>query len=72
MSGSLSVAITAASSPKDAIVDSDEVGRSAVYSRYRSGPRTLPWGTLVFSIFIFNLEKKVSATQVGFYYYVII
>jgi hypothetical protein len=27
------------------VVDSGEVGRSAVYSRYNNGPRTLPWGT---------------------------
>jgi hypothetical protein len=30
---------------KVAVVDSVEVGRSAVYSRYNNGPRTLPWGT---------------------------
>jgi hypothetical protein len=30
---------------KVAVVDSDEVGRSAVYSRYNNGPRTLPYGT---------------------------
>jgi hypothetical protein len=39
---SLSVASTAVSSAKVAVVDSDEVGRSAVYSKYKSGPRTLP------------------------------
>jgi hypothetical protein len=27
------------------IVQSVEVGRSAVYSSYNSGPRTRPWGT---------------------------
>jgi hypothetical protein len=71
MAASLSVAITAASSAKVAIADSDEVGRSAVYRRYRSGPRTLPWGTPAFTggefcAFIFNLDKEVSAMQVGF------
>jgi hypothetical protein len=41
MPGSLSVATTAVSSAKVAMVDSDEIGKSAVYSRYNSGPRTL-------------------------------
>jgi hypothetical protein len=45
MAGSLSVAITAVSSANVADVVSDEVGRSAVKSRYSNGPRTLPWGT---------------------------
>jgi hypothetical protein len=40
MAGSLSMATTAASSAKVAVVDSGEDGRSAVYSRYNSGPRT--------------------------------
>jgi hypothetical protein len=31
---------------KFAVVDSGEVGRSAVYSRYNNGPKTLPWGML--------------------------
>jgi hypothetical protein len=43
--GQLSVANTAVSSANVAVVDSVEVGRSEVYSRYNSGPRTLPWGT---------------------------
>jgi hypothetical protein len=43
MAGSLSVATTSVSSAKVAVVDSGEVGRSAVYSRYNNGPRTLPW-----------------------------
>jgi hypothetical protein len=30
---------------KVAVVDSCEVGKSAVYSRYSNGPRTLPWVT---------------------------
>jgi hypothetical protein len=41
----LSVAATAVSSAKVDVVDSGEVGRSAVYRRYNNGPRTLPWGT---------------------------
>jgi hypothetical protein len=44
MTGSLSVATTAVSSAKVAVVDSGEVGKSAVCSRYNNGPRTLPWG----------------------------
>jgi hypothetical protein len=44
MAGSLSVASTAVSSAKAAVVDSGEVGRSAVYSRYNNGPRTLCCG----------------------------
>jgi hypothetical protein len=45
MARSLSLATTAVSSSKVAVVDSDEVGRSAVYCRYNNGSRTLPWGT---------------------------
>jgi hypothetical protein len=40
--GSLSVATTAVSSSKVAVVDSGEVGRSAVCNKYHNGPRTLP------------------------------
>jgi hypothetical protein len=39
------MASTAVSSTKIAVVDSSEVDRSAVYSRYNNGPRTLPWST---------------------------
>jgi hypothetical protein len=42
MVGSLSIASTAVSLVKVAVVDSDEFGMSAVYSKYNSGPRTLP------------------------------
>jgi hypothetical protein len=28
-----------------AVVDSGEVGRSAMYNRYSNDPRALPWGT---------------------------
>jgi hypothetical protein len=45
MPESLSVANTAVSSANVAVVDSVEVGRSAVCSRYNNGPRTLPWHT---------------------------
>jgi hypothetical protein len=41
MAGSLSVASTAVSSEKVAVIYSDETGRSAVYSRYIHGARTL-------------------------------
>jgi hypothetical protein len=45
MAGTLSVASTAVSLVKVAVVDSVEVGRSAVYSKYNNGPRTLPGDT---------------------------
>jgi hypothetical protein len=38
----LLVASIAALLAKDAVVDAGVVGRSAVYSRYYNGPRTLP------------------------------
>jgi hypothetical protein len=41
MAGSLSVATTAASTAKVAVVDSVEVGRYEVYSGYNNDPRTL-------------------------------
>jgi hypothetical protein len=41
---SLCMGTTAVPLAKVAVVDSDEVGRSAAYSRYNNGPRTLPWG----------------------------
>jgi hypothetical protein len=46
MAGSLSTVTAVVSSAKVALVDSGEVDRSAVYSRYNNGPRTLPWVTL--------------------------
>jgi hypothetical protein len=42
MAGSLSVASTAVSSAKVDVVDYGEIGRSAVCSKYNSGPKTLP------------------------------
>jgi predicted DNA-binding transcriptional regulator AlpA len=39
--------MTAVSSAKVAVMESGEVGRSAVYRMYSKGPRTLPWGTPV-------------------------
>jgi hypothetical protein len=45
MAGSLSEARTAVSSAKVAMVVAGEIGRFAVYMRYKNGPRTLPWGT---------------------------
>jgi hypothetical protein len=56
MAGSLSEATTAVSSAKVAVVDSGEVARSAVYSRYNNGHRTLPWSTPA-------LTGKVQYTQ---------
>jgi hypothetical protein len=44
MAGSLSVASTAVLLAKVAVVDSGEVGRSAVYIKYNNGLRTLPLG----------------------------
>jgi hypothetical protein len=45
------------------------VGRSAVYSGYNNGRRTLRWGTTPFtgesSVYCLNLHKKVSAMQIG-------
>jgi hypothetical protein len=37
--------IRAVSSAKVAVMESGEVGRSAVYRRYSKGSKTLPWGT---------------------------
>jgi hypothetical protein len=42
MAGSLSVASTAVSLANVAVVDSGEVGRSAVYSRYNNRPGVCP------------------------------
>jgi hypothetical protein len=47
MVGSLSMATTAVSSAEDAVVNSGEVGRSAVYSRCNNDLKVLPWGTPV-------------------------
>jgi hypothetical protein len=70
MAGSLSVASAAVSLAKIAVVDSGEVGRSAVYSRYNNGLRTLPWGTPAltdeFCVLCFNLYAEVSAMQIDF------
>jgi hypothetical protein len=42
MTGSVSVASTALSSAKVAVVDSGEVGRSEVNTKYNNGPRARP------------------------------
>jgi hypothetical protein len=39
------MAMTAVSSANVAVMESGEVGMSAVYRRYNKGSRTLPWGT---------------------------
>jgi hypothetical protein len=56
------VATTAVSSTKVAVVDSGEVGRSAVYSRYNNGPRTLPTLTgesSVYSVSILTMKCQL-------------
>jgi hypothetical protein len=45
MARSLPMVSTEVSLAKVAVVDSGEVGISAVYIRYNDGPRTLLWGT---------------------------
>jgi hypothetical protein len=42
------VVMIAVSSVKVAVRERGDVGRSAVYNRYKSGPNTLPCGTPVF------------------------
>jgi hypothetical protein len=63
MAGSLSLVTTAVSSAKAAMVDSGEVSRSAVYSRYNNSPRTLPWGTpdnsSVYSVSTFTRKEII-------------
>jgi hypothetical protein len=58
----LSKVNTAASAANFAVVDSVEVGRSAVHIRYNSGPRTLTWGTPALteenSVFCSNFTRK--------------
>jgi hypothetical protein len=58
VTGSLSMISTAVASAKVAVVDSGEVGRSAVYSSYNNGPRTLLWDTptLAGKIFVFSVS----------------
>jgi hypothetical protein len=70
MAGSQSEASTALSA-KVAVVDSGEVGKSAVYRRYNNGPRTLPWRTpriecVELCVLGFNLYEEVSAVQIRF------
>jgi hypothetical protein len=65
MAGSLSMATTAVSSAKVAVVGSCEV------SRYNNGPMILAWGTAhidwgEFFVLSFNLYEEVSAMQIGF------
>jgi hypothetical protein len=50
VAGSLSVATIEVSLARVTVVDSGEVGRSAVYSRYNNGPRTLPCGMPALSV----------------------
>jgi hypothetical protein len=63
MAGSLSVVSAAASLPKVAVIDSGEADRSAVFSRYNNGPRTLTWDkpalTRENSVYSFSTFKMV-------------
>jgi hypothetical protein len=58
--GSLSMADAAILFANVMVVDSVQVGRSALYNRYSSGPRTLPWGTpcLTKESYMSNLTRK--------------
>jgi hypothetical protein len=65
------VASPAFSSAKCAMVDSGEVRRSAMYSKYNNGPRPLPWGTPAYfleRVMCTEIQplKEVSAMQIGF------
>jgi hypothetical protein len=46
-----------------------EVGRPAVYMRYSSGPRTLPWGTVALIgdsvVHRGSFDEKMSVVQIG-------
>jgi hypothetical protein len=52
------------------VIDSGEVGRSAVYSRYNNDPRTVPLGTPALteesSVYSFSTFRKKCAMQIGF------
>jgi hypothetical protein len=56
------VASSTVSSAKFAVVDSGEVGRSALYSRYNNGLRTLAWGmpTLTLDVCVFKKLAECS------------
>jgi hypothetical protein len=61
------VAMTTVSSAKVAVMESGEVGRSAVYRRYSKGPRMLPWGTpaltgtrSVSSVLTFTMKRRLD------------
>jgi hypothetical protein len=61
------VAMTAVSSAKVAVMESGEVGRSAVCRRYSKGPRTLPWGNpaltgvrSVSSVSTFTMKRRLD------------
>jgi hypothetical protein len=59
------MASTAVLSAKVVAVDSGEVSRSTVYSRYNNGHRTLPWGmsSAELCVLSFKLYMKVSPMQ---------
>jgi hypothetical protein len=70
MAGSLSMASAAISLTKVTVIGSGEVGRSAVYSRYNNGPRTLPLGMpdLTEEIYVYSVLTflRKSVIQIGF------
>jgi hypothetical protein len=62
----LPMATTAVSSANVVVVDSGEVGRSAVYSRYNIGPRTLSLGIPTLTevcVLTFNFYEEVYTMQ---------
>jgi hypothetical protein len=63
------VTSTAISLTNFALVDSGEVDRSAMYSRYNNGPRTLSWGTSanIVESFVYSVstsKREISAMQI--------
>jgi hypothetical protein len=66
MAGSLSVATTAVSLAKVAVVDSGEVGKSTVYSSYNNalGYAHIDW--VEFCVLSFSVYEEVSAMQIEF------
>jgi hypothetical protein len=74
MAGSLSVAITAVLSAKVAVVDSSELagqrclgGIEVIRGHYLGVGSRSRGGGGEFCVFIFNLDKEVSAMEEGFY-----
>jgi hypothetical protein len=55
-SGRITVPTTSVSSAKVAVMEPGEVGRSAVYSKYSKGPRTLPGVRPMSSVLTFTTK----------------